>query len=760
MGVMTTYNGTDVDFLFYEPSTNDPGWKFTLSIVMLCVLLNLMIPLFVGINRFLHKRKQDPNDASAPVISINEDTSNTHRHEEKEIKQEQPSTMQDRLPLPPSHSELADSSSCDASLISDSPSVQSVMSDIIAGVLSARPTRKKQHRHGIHRLRMMESSSAQDSSSPLDQASVTSVKSVVTNVGEESNSRDEQALAAMDDTVDGDAETRTIEHSLWECILLAADWDTQTKQLLKLFLPYSLQAIIEGIFEIIDLALIGSFLGVQAANVWVIVGILLEFTSCFNYGFAEAVGTLAPQATGAGNKDLAGRYLQLSIIFYTFGNFPSVIIWAFWTEDVVLWFGFDDDTAAYAQRFVFPYLINYVLGGLDECVFEFLDAMGHEKYATIIELVHSGSCTLIILLMAMLGINDLIYIALAQAGWSAILTVANFGFIVYSGWLNDYWQGFAEDNALRDGRAVRTMMITAIPLSISWILTNGEWEVLTVFVRYMGPAEVAAWGIMGYVWDTFEQIVGALCDAVEVRVGFQMGAGLTNMAKATAYKAIYLGSVVAALSTAFMFIVAEQLPKWLTPDPMLQRMIFETLPLLGFGLISMSIGSVCWSVVEGQGRVRLATTIEMLTSWLVVIPLSYLFVFAFKYNLLGVVAALVVAYTITGQFMGYLVVTSDWTSLSATVVQRSDGAGVASDYSNERTCPNYDDFDWDDLPTDAQAAAAILGYTRKIWDKGGTPASVDKYWNQLSQDQQSAAQTLGFNEETWNLDSRDRKSVV
>ena len=63
-------------------------------------------------------------------------------------------------------------------------------------------------------------------------------------------------------------------------------------------------------------------------------------------------------------------------------------------------------------------------------------------------------------------------------------------------------------------------------------------------------------------------------------MAFQMGAGLSNKAKATAYKAIYFGSVVASLSTAFMFIVAEHLPKWLTPDPMLQRMIFETLPLV------------------------------------------------------------------------------------------------------------------------------------------------------------------------------------
>ena len=31
---------------------------------------------------------------------------------------------------------------------------------------------------------------------------------------------------------------------------------------------------------------------------------------------------------------------------------------------------------------------------------------------------------------------------------------------------------------------------------------------MTLFARKMGPAEVAAWGIIGYVWSAFETITG------------------------------------------------------------------------------------------------------------------------------------------------------------------------------------------------------------------------------------------------------------
>ncbi len=183
---------------------------------------------------------------------------------------------------------------------------------------------------------------------------------------------------------------------------------------------------------------------------------------------------------------------------------------------------------------------------------------------------------------------------------------------------------------------------------------------------------------------------------------------------------------------------------------------------LGFGMLSMSVGNVCWSVVEGQGRVRLATSIEMIISWLVAIPLSYVLVYVFNYNLLGVVASLVVAYTITGQWMTYLVFCSDWTLLSKIVNERSrsrcDRCNTGSDNSNVHTSAIYDDCYWDELPEDVQAAAVVLGYTKSIWNKDGTPESDDKYWHQLCPDQQQAAQKLGFTEDTWDEDSSSSSS--
>ena len=139
-----------------------------------------------------------------------------------------------------------------------------------------------------------------------------------------------------------------------------------------------------------------------------------------------------------------------------------------------------------------------------------------------------------------------------------------------------------------------------------------------------------------------------------------MGAGQPKTAKLVAYKGIYLGIIVAVFSTGLLFTIAEYMPAWLTPDPTLQRMIYEIIPLMGFGQILNINGTVCWSIVAAQGRVRLATIVEFVSSWFIVIPISSIFVYVFHYNLLGPVAALVFGYCLGAIALTYIILRSNW----------------------------------------------------------------------------------------------------
>jgi hypothetical protein len=76
-------------------------------------------------------------------------------------------------------------------------------------------------------------------------------------------------------------------YSLWHQILEIVDWDSESKRLADLTIPYTIQGCTQGLFQTINVAIIGHSLGVMEANAYVVVATLLEFSQTITYGFGE-----------------------------------------------------------------------------------------------------------------------------------------------------------------------------------------------------------------------------------------------------------------------------------------------------------------------------------------------------------------------------------------------------------------------------------------------------------------------------------------
>ena len=62
----------------------------------------------------------------------------------------------------------------------------------------------------------------------------------------------------------------------------------------------------------------------------------------------------------------------------------------------------------------------------------------------------------------------------------------------------------------------------------------------------------------------------------------------------------------------------------------------------------------------------------------------------------------------------------------------------------------YEDYDWAELPPNAQEAATTLGWTESLWDYNGTAWSDEIFWDDLSSEAQEAASVLGYNQASWD----------
>lgn len=166
------------------------------------------------------------------------------------------------------------------------------------------------------------------------------------------------------------------DHAWWKPSMLAAgfdrvvdvsEWDEELTKLSKAAVSPSLQSALSGALRIVDVALIGHFVGTKEANAFILTCIATELSNTINYGFMETLGKVLPYAIDNDvDHGCAGRYLDTSVMLYVLGSIVQVfLLWVYATEPLTLWFGFDLETAELAKNFIFSQAILECVGGLN-----------------------------------------------------------------------------------------------------------------------------------------------------------------------------------------------------------------------------------------------------------------------------------------------------------------------------------------------------------------------------------------------------------
>ena len=178
---------------------------------------------------------------------------------------------------------------------------------------------------------------------------------------------------------------------------------------------------------------------------------------------------------------------------------------------------------------------------------------------------------------------------------------------------------------------------------------------------------VAAWGLLGSIWTFCEAATEGLSEAASIRVACHLGNGNIDMAKLSSFKSLLMGVILSVFITALLFIMGDELPKWLTPDPTLQNMLNDVIPMIGMANVFMVFGMVAWTLIGAQGRYKLATIISLCMTIFITMPLAAISTFYFVYDLKGIVGSIICGYSTTGLCLGYILLTSDWEHISKNI---------------------------------------------------------------------------------------------
>jgi len=265
--------------------------------------------------------------------------------------------------------------------------------------------------------------------------------------------------------------------------------DRETNRLMSLGGPFTVAAVSESFFDAVTLALISNYLGVDSLSAYILVNLLIGLSDEFMGGIANSLDIVCSHAIGAENYSLAGQYVQIVMVIYILCAIPILACWWFFMGDCIRLFGMNEDVITMGGDYAKIVVFEYIVSGLFDGISTLLDVSGYAFIATVMDVVAGSMDVISVWLLLAYAEIDLFWLGAAQLVSSVVFYVLFVGVAVCRGWLDPFWSGLTKTFALKNVSAVKYVLNTAIPLTIGSLLEYGEWEVLTVFAAFLGPAE-------------------------------------------------------------------------------------------------------------------------------------------------------------------------------------------------------------------------------------------------------------------------------
>jgi Na+-driven multidrug efflux pump len=295
--------------------------------------------------------------------------------------------------------------------------------------------------------------------------------------------------------------------------------------------------------------------------------------------------------------------------------------------------------------------------------------------------IYLGLLSVLLLEHDWIGIEEpnLTHLGILSLAVSILYLVMVLIFVTIKGWLAPYWPGLTQSLSLRNTRLVKTLLNMAVPLTFGGIVATVQWELLTIFAAHMGSPEVAAWALLGSIWNVFEYLPAGFNTAVELRVSRYLSQGNPGMAKVVAYKCLVYSMVAAATISVLFVILRHVVVPWYTEEVVIQDMLSDLILLVGIANVVMVVGVVSYSILCAQGRTRSATLTYVFLSFATTLPLSFYFVFVQGYDLQSLAFALIVGYSLSSLVLMVFLLTSNWKRYSEAVVWNYEKSRRAQD---------------------------------------------------------------------------------
>lgn len=368
-------------------------------------------------------------------------------------------------------------------------------------------------------------------------------------------------------------------------------------------------------------------------------------------GMATSLDSLCSQAYGQGKLHNVGLYFQRCLVMIlAIAAFPLAPLW--WFLGLILLPLVPDKELAYmAQTF-----LRYNMLGVAPLVFfetgkRFLQAQHLFSAATYVLVAAVPINFLLNWLLVWHPVYGLGFVGTALAAsisyW--LIAVLMLAYVLFVDG-RQCWGGLNLQKTMTNWLPMFKLALPGV------LMVEAEYlafEVLTILAASFGTEVLAAQSILSNVGALAFQLQFAISVASTTRIGHYLGQQRIDGAKKVVLASVLIGAGVALFNFSYIFFGRLFLSSLFTKEPDFRKECDKILVLVALNQLMDPFNVLAAGVLRGQGRQHIGSVLNMISYYLVALPLGYVLGFHAGLKLAGLWYGLMVGvgFLTAGQFV-------------------------------------------------------------------------------------------------------------
>ena len=458
----------------------------------------------------------------------------------------------------------------------------------------------------------------------------------------------------------------------------------------------------------------GTYLAAASfANTW------NQFLSNIVFAPGYALNSLCSQAIGAGNKKLAGVWLQLAIVMTSALCVPVLVGYVV-TGPVVRLMVPEKDriVAEYAQKFNMVSILVLWPMVLYMIIRQYFQAMQIVTPAMVVSGLTVGFNY---------GMNALFVPDDSPVAWgfegspfaTFISMLFQIGlFLAYTVWYmgshKPYWGGWTWESLERS--RVSRFMKMVVPMAIGIVLENSGLQLISFATGHIGQDNIAAHAVLSSLWGILWAAYWGMGLALQVRVGSYLGQGNVGGAKQVAKISIVIVVIICFCAGLVSWVFAARIAKIFSSQPAVQKIVSDSMYALVLDYFFACMALCAVNLLEAMAQNRILAFTLSFGMWAVQVPFSLLFAFKLPHYKDSPVEGIWMGQVVGELFKMFVLWTYilrlDWDRMCREALERSEVAEQeeTSDVALEAQLEDADEHFAEESAAIPLARSAILGH--------------------------------------------------